>query len=559
MTLGNKTKYLSIMFIFALIFFMSACGSKSPDIVGAQNIEITVGTELPDLLEGIEVNEGLIENVVVDTSAVNINVAGEYVVTYTLTIDGVDPIVTEITVSVVDEPTSLYPSIDGVQDLTYVIGEAFPDLLDGVTATDDTFGDLTFMIDVDVSKVDLSTLGEYLVDYHVSNEAGYHQVVTTTLTVTVDEAEPILPDEFFIISRFGAYGLTDLEGNEIIPLKYDDISYAGDNMLALLLEDEIYFYNSDTKEYMDYEYNVASYFYDGYAVVYDENEYQSLMSKDGEILLPFVYNRINNNYDGTLYAKMGENWGMIDKTGTELIRIKYEDISSFINDTYIVELDNRFIVLNSNFEQILELSSSSFSDYSTEDSTLFSIEIDNKETLVDEEFDVLFTANESSLMQLNDSVYMGIENYIYTIYNIDTDLEIPGVTSHTVVDDIMFFQTTDGMGAFDIDAGTLLIEAQYQELSHLATERLVFKAMDENGLYGVVNSSNTMLINFIATEITYDENTDMIRYRKADETVGLLHNDGTAKTAKTYYSINDYSDGFALFYDSSASMYGVCP
>lgn len=61
------------------------------------------------------------------------------------------------------------PTILGVKDLTYTIGRPEPNYLNGITARDNVDGDITHLIEVDISEVDLTSPGIYAIVYLVSD------------------------------------------------------------------------------------------------------------------------------------------------------------------------------------------------------------------------------------------------------------------------------------------------------------------------------------------------------------------------------------------------------
>ncbi len=64
------------------------------------------------------------------------------------------------------------PHISGAKDITYKIGRAEPDYLDGIKANDNIDGDLTPYIEVDLTEVDLTIPGIYRIIYKVTDKAG---------------------------------------------------------------------------------------------------------------------------------------------------------------------------------------------------------------------------------------------------------------------------------------------------------------------------------------------------------------------------------------------------
>ncbi len=78
------------------------------------------------------------------------------------------------------------PVITGLESIDYTIGNQRPNLLEGVTATDDFDGEVTFTFDD--SKVDYEQPGSYIIDYSAIDKAGNQALETRTIYVfeTID-------------------------------------------------------------------------------------------------------------------------------------------------------------------------------------------------------------------------------------------------------------------------------------------------------------------------------------------------------------------------------------
>lgn len=80
--------------------------------------------------------------------------------------------------------------LKGKETITLKLNEKYVD--PGATATDDTDGDITSKIVIDISKVDVKKVGTYTVTYTVTDSAGNTTTKTRTVKV-VDEEEPEEP------------------------------------------------------------------------------------------------------------------------------------------------------------------------------------------------------------------------------------------------------------------------------------------------------------------------------------------------------------------------------
>lgn len=81
------------------------------------------------------------------------------------------------------EPDFVPPHLTGAKDITYYIGTAEPNYVNGLTATDNIDGDITDLIEVDLSEVDLETPGIYRIIYKATDKAG--NTGTTTAVIIV--------------------------------------------------------------------------------------------------------------------------------------------------------------------------------------------------------------------------------------------------------------------------------------------------------------------------------------------------------------------------------------
>ena len=155
--------------------------------------------------------DGDITGNIVVTGSVNTNVAGDYILTYTITDAAGNEAVVTRTVTVgpdVTPPviTLLWPEdyVEGSNTVVVPQGGLYID--EGASAFDDVDGDVTkedettgvIGIVIDASGVDMSTLGEYVVTLTATDLVGNEAVVTRTVIVEPDTEPPLItvtPDE----------------------------------------------------------------------------------------------------------------------------------------------------------------------------------------------------------------------------------------------------------------------------------------------------------------------------------------------------------------------------
>ena len=115
-----------------------------------------------------------------------------------------------------------------------------------------------------------------------------------------------------VVKQKGKYGLIDKVGEEILPIKYDD---------AVSFSDGI-----------------------AYAVSGFRRTYIYIREK-GKFTIPerdFDYEQINNFFEGIASVKIGEKYGYINKSGKEIVPIKYDDASNFSEGLAAVKLNGKW-------------------------------------------------------------------------------------------------------------------------------------------------------------------------------------------------------------------------
>lgn len=566
----NRNFQIFLM-IFVLVFFMSGCGGKAPSLTGEEEIEVTVGSEMPDFLTNIELDNILLEDLVVDYSNVNMDVVGDYVVTYALISDDDESILYEITVHVVDYPTTVEPIIFGVKNLIHVVGESRINLMDGVTAVDREYGDITHRVLI-TDYIDWGMPGSYDVRYQVENADGYTAVEIATVEVKFDDVNLTLPSEFIIVEQNGLFGLKTNTGEDLLAIEYEDISYFGEGILSLQKYDEVYYYNSTAKEFLQYEYLLVTPFVDGLAVVKSNSEYSfyemeyehySYMNSAGELTMPFIYTNARPFIDGLAIVEMGDNVGVIDKSGQQVIEIKYEDVNRFMDKFFIKTIDTKYVVVDADDEFVIELSK----DYAGEElnydgSSVYIVQIDGMSSLLDEDCNVVLQTTFERINQLLPGIYFAYDIDGYgAVYNLENDTVLPHIFNVRFEGESLLIQSDDLWGIYDLELGVESVEPSYLSLDLLCGEYELFIAEDEEGMLGVITASGLVKFDFEASSITNDCESNMFKngfymYQDEDGYYGLLNQYGSKSTTNTYISIGDFADGWALVQDKSTFLYG---
>lgn len=152
-------------------------------VINAEDIQVAQYTEFnaKQYATANDVVDGNITgNIKIIEDTVNMNVVGEYKVTYSITNSYNKTVNKTIKVTVVenDKPVII------AENKEILLNSDF-DKLKGVSATDKEDGDLTSNIIIENDNVDISKAGKYQITYKVTDRA--NQTVTKTITISVVE------------------------------------------------------------------------------------------------------------------------------------------------------------------------------------------------------------------------------------------------------------------------------------------------------------------------------------------------------------------------------------
>jgi len=160
----------------------------------------------------------------------------------------------------------------------------------------------------------------------------------------------------------GKYGLEDNQGKVIIPGKYDHIDTFSTEGLALVrLSIKYGFIDKTGKEVVAPEYYSARGFSEGLAAVayYDDNlnairwAYVDITGKKviycekDRIAGPFYYGFAK------VMMKDTRKWGVIDKTGKEIVAPKYDEMDFFSEGMMAVKLDDKWGYIDSTGKEVI--------------------------------------------------------------------------------------------------------------------------------------------------------------------------------------------------------------
>lgn len=142
-------------------------------------------------------------------------------------------------------------------------------------------------------------------------------------------SEKLLSENRLIFIENNKYGVIDFEKNIIAEPIYDSLSYMEDGEYFIVEQNGKFgYYTKNMEEKIPCQFDWADPFYGEYASVRMDEKW-GLINKDGQVVLPLVYDKISgasNDWEGYIAAAKDERWFLIDKTGNQYMDLQFDSI-----------------------------------------------------------------------------------------------------------------------------------------------------------------------------------------------------------------------------------------
>lgn len=163
--------------------------------------------------------------------------------------------------------------------------------------------------------------------------------------------------KLLILQKDNKYGVTDLNGKQILSVDYEQIRIPGNYIIAVKEKEQvIYDLTGAPKENLTYT-NILNTENENYNITIDKNDKYGLINKNGNILIENKYNYIQYLYDNYFIVggETGKS-GIINEKGEEILPIKYEVIQKLNKDNIVQAMVGNILELyNKEMKNILSM------------------------------------------------------------------------------------------------------------------------------------------------------------------------------------------------------------
>lgn len=256
-----------------------------------------------------------------------------------------------------------------------------------------------------------------------------------------------------ILQKDNKFGVTDLNGKQILNVEYDQIQIPGNYILATKNgNSETYDLAGTKQENLRYA-NVLKTSNENYSITMDTNDKYGVISKDGNTLIENKYNYIQYLYDN--YFIVGGDSGksgIVNDKGEEILPTNYEVIQKLDNSDIIQTMAGN----------VLEL-------YNKQMTKIISME--NGKLDIKDNYVKVYSSTQTAYVSLDGSL--------------KTDFEI-------FPENTLFASEKDGKWGFVDKNNNVKIDYQYDKVTEL--NELGFAGIKKDGKWGVIDKDGNIIL-----------------------------------------------------------------
>lgn len=201
--------------------------------------------------------------------------------------------------------------------------------------------------------INLETKKEKLVDYENFGEESEGMILTLKdrkLGYIDIEGNEIIPNKYeaaFKVQMGSKYlqvkenekwMLVNKKGEVYKELPYDDLGEYKDGYILVISNNKLGYIDDEGNEKIVPQFIYATSFKNGYAVVGEESGF-GVINKENEKVIPLIYDEVEIK-DNYVYVKMDNKRGILDLNGHEILPVIYDELGDIENNILFYKKDN---------------------------------------------------------------------------------------------------------------------------------------------------------------------------------------------------------------------------
>ena len=296
--------------------------------------------------------------------------------------------------------------------------------------------------------------------YLIGAKNGQFGIIKNENSIVANEYQSITYDsnnKVFVVEKSKKYGIFNLEGKQIVPVKYNQIDITG-----------IYLYAQNEQG----------------ITVYNSNGTEANINSNVAIL-----NTINEKYKIRINNENGTKYGVISKEGKKLIEEKYNYISYLYDNYFIVSKENgKLGVIDDKDNVKIEIKYDSLQKVQETDLIQTVITKDN--------ITRIFSRDMIEICEMKNAIIEKEDNYI-KIYNDNESkyISLEGKelkNTEVYANNKLFTNVQNNRWGFVDKNGNIIVDYKYEKATEF--NKYGFAAVKKNGKWGAINEKGEEVV-----------------------------------------------------------------
>jgi hypothetical protein len=305
------------------------------------------------------------------------------------------------------------------------------------------------------------------------------------------------------VEKDGKYGLTNLNGNEILPVEYDEIKLLSevDNSILIEKDQKIGLCDYSGNIIIETKYKeikaIGNDYKNGYITV-DNGDLYGIIDFNKNVVFNNIYLDIEPIYSSNKYAvKIDKNYNIIDKNGKILTEEIFENVKDIENNIIIFSSNNKFGVMNISTETKIE---PQYEDIEFINNNFYIAKKEGKYGVINQDNDIEIDFKYKSMTYLDDEgILVGkIEKENYDIFDSTMNMKM----------NVEYIENFDGYIKIKQNGEYKFFNYKFEEKTNkeIYTSNTIFPDK-KNGKYAFIDNEGKNI-----TEYKYDDVTEFNKY-----------------------------------------------
>lgn len=300
-------------------------------------------------------------------------------------------------------------------------------------------------------------------------------------------------------------GLINRQGEEVVPPVYEEVTYPSDGMIRVTKNGLMGFLNESGVMVIEPQYRAASTFFEDYAVVTagDSNFVEYVyINKQNQIVLRNDYQYAYPFFNGYAVVKKYDRFGIIDKSGREMLPTIHELVTGVSEDGFFIASDphgEKLAIFNHKFKPITPYK---YDDILGFGDNYWTYRIGDRYGYVNTKgkehfgtFEYAAVFKDELAMVVKDSLYGIIDNHGRTVLPFEYENNLQCAYPYQFNDGLAMVEKNNKIG-FINEAGEIVIPIQYDGAFSFHDGRAPVK---RGGAWAYIDTEGNLITPFIFT------------------------------------------------------------